>query len=138
MALIRIERHPSRRQLGVFGLLWLAAFGLLGWIVARRTGSTAAAGALWAAAVLAPLVGWLYPPFLRLLYLGLAYAAFPIGWVVSHLVLGLVYYAVLTPIGLVMRLMGRDSMRRAFDPAARSYWSAHRQAEQSERYLRQF
>ena len=57
-----------------------------------------------------------------IIYLGMAYAAFPIGLVISHAILAAVYYAVLTPIGLLMHLVGRDPMRRRFDPQAESYW----------------
>lgn len=45
-----------------------------------------------------------------------------LGRVVSPIVLGLIFFGVFSPVGYVMRLMGRDAMARAFDPAARSYW----------------
>ncbi len=42
--------------------------------------------------------------------------------VVSPVVLGLIYFAVFTPVGLAMRLAGRDAMARRFEPAKPSYW----------------
>jgi hypothetical protein len=42
--------------------------------------------------------------------------------IVSPVVLGLIYFGVFTPAALVMRLIGRDAMCRAYDPAAKSYW----------------
>lgn len=33
-----------------------------------------------------------------------------------------VYYAVVTPVALLLRALGKDSLRRRFDPDARSYW----------------
>ena len=42
--------------------------------------------------------------------------------VVSPVVLGLIYFGVFTPVGLVMRLAGRDAMARRFEPAKPSYW----------------
>lgn len=42
--------------------------------------------------------------------------------IVSPVVLGVIYFGVFTPTGLVMRLIGRDAMCRRFDPAAPSYW----------------
>jgi hypothetical protein len=42
--------------------------------------------------------------------------------VVSPLVLGVIFFAVFTPFGLVMRWSGRDSMKRRCEPQARSYW----------------
>ena len=42
--------------------------------------------------------------------------------VVSPLTMGLIFFVVFTPVGIVMRAFGRDAMCRRFDPAARSYW----------------
>jgi len=42
--------------------------------------------------------------------------------IVSPVVLGLIYFAVFTPVGVVMRLAGRDAMCRRFEPAKPSYW----------------
>ena len=45
-----------------------------------------------------------------------------LGRVVSPVVLGVIFYAVFTPVGYAMRLFGRDAMARKFDAAAPSYW----------------
>jgi hypothetical protein len=42
--------------------------------------------------------------------------------IVSPVVLGLIFFAVFTPVALVMRLAGRDAMSRRFEPGRRSYW----------------
>jgi Saxitoxin biosynthesis operon protein SxtJ len=42
--------------------------------------------------------------------------------VVSPVVLGIMYFGVFTPIGLVMRIAGRDALSRRFEPAAPTYW----------------
>jgi predicted membrane metal-binding protein len=42
--------------------------------------------------------------------------------IVSPLALGILFYAVLTPLGSLMRLLGKDPMRLKFDPAAATYW----------------
>jgi hypothetical protein len=42
--------------------------------------------------------------------------------IVSPIVLGTMFYGVFAPIGIVMRLAGRDPMKRRFDPQARTYW----------------
>jgi fatty acid desaturase len=64
--------------------------------------------------------------------------AYPIGWVLSHLVLAIAYYLVLTPMGWLMRLVGHDPMHRAFDQRAASYWVSHDPGTSKPRYLRQF
>jgi hypothetical protein len=88
--------------------------------------------------VVVPILGWLVPAFMRLVFVGMSYVAWPIGFVVSHLVLAAVYYLVLTPVGLVMRLLGYDPMRRGFDREAASYWVERPAAAEPRRYFRQF
>ncbi len=41
---------------------------------------------------------------------------------ISPLVLGLVYLTRVVPIGLAMRLLGKDPLRCRFEPESRSYW----------------
>ena len=84
MKLIQIDHQPSRKQLNVFGILWLIFFGVVGGIVLSKSGSQLAAGTIWGFAVGVPVVGWLVPSFMRIAYLGMAYAAYPIGFVISQ------------------------------------------------------
>lgn len=44
------------------------------------------------------------------------------GKVVNPLVFGLMFFALITPVGWVARLRGRDALKLRLDPAARSYW----------------
>jgi len=41
---------------------------------------------------------------------------------ISPLLLGVLFYVCVTPIGVLMRLTGKDPMRQRFEPAAKSYW----------------
>jgi len=136
--MIRIEHNPSHRQLAVFGLMWLALFGILGGMAWWRTGSFVTAGVFWAIGTLIPAVGLVRPGVLRIVYLLTAYATFPIGFVVSYVILAVLYYLVLTPIGLVLRLTDYDPMQRRFDNSAKTYWSPRKQDDSTERYFRQF
>lgn len=58
----------------------------------------------------------------RLLYIVLSVAFIPIGFVLSHVLLAIVYYLVLTPIALVFRLIGRDVIGKKLDKDAKTYW----------------
>jgi hypothetical protein len=75
---------------------------------------------------------------MRFVFLTLSYAAFPIGFVVSHVILAIVYYLILTPIGLLVRAIGRDPMERRFDRDAESYWVVRQPIDDPGRYFRQF
>lgn len=136
MSLLRLNRHPRPRQLLVFALAWLVFVGALGavqWFKARPDAALAA----WAFAVAVPVIGAVWREGLRLLYVGLSYATYPIGYVVSSVVLALIFYAVLTPIGLILRLCGHDPLGRRFDPTTPTYWHKRPAPPSPASYFRQ-
>jgi hypothetical protein len=45
-----------------------------------------------------------------------------LGMIVSPVVLGLMYFVVVTPIGVLMRCLGKDPLRLRRDPGTKSYW----------------
>jgi hypothetical protein len=138
MAMIEIDRHPSPRALRQFAGLFLVVFGVVGLLVFRRAGAVEVAAAIWGLAVLVGVVGLRFPSAIRWLYVGMIYLAFPLGWVVSHVVLALVFYLLVTPIGLALRLPRRDPLRRRFDRDAATYWTGRRAVDSMDRYFRQF
>ena len=108
---------PSNRS---FGWTFTGFFVLVGVYGLWRGG--AALSWVLALAVLMALVTltrdtWLTP-------LNRAWMAFGelMGRIVSPIVLGLIFFGVFTPTGVVMRLFGRDAMCRQWNPAAPSYW----------------
>lgn len=136
MRLIRINKNPDRRQLVVFAVAWLAVLSLTG-AVSWHRGRLAAAEIAWVSAAAVPLAGAAIPGLLRRIYVWLSYAAYPVGLAVSHVVLALVYYLALTPIGLTMRLFRHDPLGRRFEPKARTYWTTRGAAKHAEDYFRQ-
>ena len=44
--------------------------------------------------------------------------------IVSPIVLGIMFFGVITPMGLLMRLLGKDLLRLRLDKTAGSYWIA--------------
>ena len=42
--------------------------------------------------------------------------------VVSPVVMGVIFFGLFTPVAWFMRAIGRDTMRRRFDPELQSYW----------------
>jgi len=139
MSVIEINTDPTRRQLNQFGFIWMGFVAFFGAVAFFKFHNPSLARGLWVAAVVVPSVGWVFPRFMRWVFLGMSYLAFPIGFVVSHVVLAVVYYLVLTPIGLLTRLFGYDSMKRRFDREAASYWVERSAATvDSKRYFRQF
>jgi len=68
------------------------------------------------------LVAWVKPVLLsglNRLWLKLGVL---LGKIVSPIALGVLFYVVITPLGAMIRLTGKDSLRLKFDPEAKSYW----------------
>jgi hypothetical protein len=137
MALVEVNWNPGRRELKQFALLWIGFFGLIGAYCLWANGSPSAATAFWIVAA-AGLAGYAFPNLLRPVYILWMALALPIGWVVSHLLLLAVFYLVVTPIGLMMRLVGYDPLKRQIDRSAKSYWTPHDPAADPARYFKQY
>ena len=137
MAVIAINKNPSRRDLMIFGLLFLAFAGVVGFMFLWRAHAPGVARGVWIAGAVITAIFFAVPPLRKPIYFGWIYATYPIGFVISHVVLAIVYYGVFAPIGLVRRLFGRDPMTRRFDPSAKSYWVEHDPHKSVERYFHQ-
>lgn len=136
--MIEINFNPPRRDLRIFcGLLIAFAALVAGWLHYRHEQTTLAVVVFCVGNAIA-VAGLIAPAFARWVYVGWMVAVFPIGWVVSHILLAIVFYGVFTPFGLIMRACGRDPMTRSFDSDAESYWVPREGPANPERYFRQF
>jgi len=138
MALIEINKNPSPRELKAFALALGMLFAAVGLMILWKTGVAVAACAVW---IIGPRLIAVYlalPATRRRIYVGWMCAMAPVGWLVSHAALAIVFFAVVVPIGLVMRLVGRDPMDRRRAPSAESYWLAHQTDETPGDNFRQF
>ena len=138
MALLEINRHPAAKELRWFGVLLAGFVVLAGALAYWQFEAPAAARIIWAAGAALAAVYAGVRPLRRWIYLGWLYAAFPIGWTVSHLLLAATYYLVLTPIGLLVRRTRGDPLERTQDRSAPTYWTERRPVRDVRRYFRQF
>jgi hypothetical protein len=145
--MVEIDFNPSDRTLRHFG--WIAFFGFgfvaaIAWyerlIFAFGLGAARpwVAGIAAGLGVLSALFSLVYPRGNRPIFVGLALLTFPIGFVASYVILGTLFYVLIAPVGALFRLLGRDSMRRRYDPEAPSYWTECRAARPPESYFKQF
>jgi hypothetical protein len=77
---------------------------------------TAAIGLAFAAA------GQLVPVLLKPLYVGMAYVGEGLGWFSTRVILTVLFFVLVTPIGTVLRLFGKKFMPDKADAKAPSYW----------------
>jgi hypothetical protein len=115
-----MKRTDEVRQLRHFGYLVGGIFGLIGlWPLVWRHQNPR----LWALALAVALVvpALVAPRILAPVYRVWMAAGEVLAWINTRILLGLVFYGIVTPIGLVMRLTGRDPMRRQLEPSGESY-----------------
>lgn len=131
MPLLELQRDPTPRQLRQFAAsLAVLAVAAACW---REMW-------IWQAVVVSlgvVAVSWCWPRMVRPVFVAVSLVSFPIGLVLSELLLLAVFFLVFTPIGLLMRLAGRDPLTRQFDRQASSYWTAKRQPPDAASYFRQ-
>lgn len=132
-----IAARPSNRQLREFAAA--CAAGGCALAVWQFVGGNAWPAGAWLLSALAlGTIGlckprWLAPPFQIAMIL-----TFPLAWVVSFLVLALIFYGLITPLGLLFRWLGRDALNRQNRSPPESYWTPKPRTDDAVRYLRQY
>ena len=135
--MIAIQWNPSTKQLRQFAGIWFPAFcALVGWSIGHKTGHWSEVEIGWVLAGLLSVGGLVLPALIRPIFVGLILLTFPIGWVVSHLLLGLIFYGVVTPIGLILRIIGHDPLQLK-KPGGNTVWKTSVGKTDATRYLRQ-
>ena len=103
-----------------FGLVFAGLFALLG-ILSIYHGTTR--GYYWfPVAALFGVIAYIAPGVLAPLNRAWAKFGHLLHMAINPIVLGILFYVCISPIGFLMRLAGKDPMRRKFEPAAKSYW----------------
>ena len=135
--MIAILWSPDRKQLRQFAGIWFPAFcGLVGWLVGAKSGHWGAVQVAWGACGLLSLLGVVFPPLIRPVFVGLILLTYPIGWVISHLLMGAIFYLLFLPIGLVLRWTGHDPLLLK-PPTGKSLWKTPVGKTDAASYLRQ-
>lgn len=108
---------PSDRS---FGLTFAVVFGLIGgWTLWKS--SSYAIGVLGAAAAFL-VIALLIPRILHPLNAAWMHLGHLLNRVVSPIVMGVIFFGLLTPLAAFMRMRGRDVLHRRFGSALDSYW----------------
>jgi Saxitoxin biosynthesis operon protein SxtJ len=136
--MIDLNLNPSKRELKIFSLGALVFLTIVAWLVWRKSGSTTAVAILVALGVAIAALGLIAPRIVRPLFIALMVINYPIGWVMTHIVMAVIFYLVVTPLAAIMKLAGRDPMERRFDRSASTYWKSRPTETDPGRYFRQF
>lgn len=132
-----LNRNPTRRDLLQFGLIFLAGTGVLGAVNYFYLGHARAAIGLWIAGGVVFLLA-LVPKVGRLLYIAWMGLGLTIGFITAPIIMFVVYAIAFVPLGVVFRLMRRDTMHRKLDPEVASYWEDYPKNDGPVSYIRQY
>jgi hypothetical protein len=113
---------PTRKDLRNFGLIMagmiLLFFGfLIPWIWNHRPWPLWP----WMVSAVFVVVGLASPMVLGAVYRAWMKVGLVLGWINSRIILGVMFYGLVLPMGLIMRMMGKDPMARRLESDSPSY-----------------
>ncbi|MCX8107631.1 MAG: SxtJ family membrane protein [Verrucomicrobiae bacterium] len=133
-----IQRNPARSTLRQFAALWIVFFGLLAAYHGLYRNRPVLGFVLAFGGLVPGCLGLIAPAMIRPIYVGWMILAYPLGWAISHLMLLVMFFGVITPLAIAMRIRGRDPLRRKAMPGQQSYWLPKNMPADPRRYFRQY
>lgn len=138
MSFIDINKHPSDKDLRWFGVGFLVFVVALGAIVRFQFDAARVSMAIWGFGATLSLVYVLVRPLRRHAYLFWMYLTWPIGWLLSSALLAFVFFVVVTPIAVLLRMAKGAPLERKPDRTTNSYWEARAEDGDIRTYLNQY
>jgi hypothetical protein len=139
-----IDWNPDRAKRRSFAVSLMVGFPIVGMLLLlvgylRGHGwNLPLALGVGGAGAVAGAVFWLLPGIARPFYVSWYFIACCIGIVVGNVLMGTIFYVFVAGLGLVMRLVGRQGLRKTGDRAAATYWLDAGPRPARARYFRQF
>ncbi len=130
----------SRRALRSFGLVVGGVFVGIAAVIVWRSGWVLTPWGIGFGSVgsVLMLLGLVVPMLLRPIYKVWMGIAVVLGFIMTRVLLTLVFVLLVVPIGLVLRLVGKDLLRLRLDREATSYWLPRESAGGAERFERYY
>ena len=83
--------------------------------------------------------GFLLPITLKPIYISWMSFAIILGWFMTRFILSLLFYLIVTPIGLITRVLGKDFLELKKEASDGSYWNQRESSfEKNQSYDKQF
>jgi len=123
MIIMRNQENATQvneKELRTFAITLFIALSILGGLLFWRRGNVALIPIGLGVVLL--ITGLFQPRLLRIIHRGWMALALVLGFITSYLLLAILFYLVLTPIGLTLRLLRKDSLQEKLDPQAITYW----------------
>lgn len=133
-----IPFRPQPKALRQFALGCLVILPGLGALQYCLRGHHAAGLAFAIVGAALGLLGLIQPRLLQPVFVGWMVVAFPIGWLVSQCMMLLMFYVILTPVALLLRLQNRDQLGLKPGADTESYWVPADKPKDAGSYFRQY
>ena len=104
-----------------FGITIGTVLVLLGIILSIKAGNYLLFLSL--AGLVLMLVSLMFSKLLRPLYIIWMSIAAVLGFIMSRIILSLIYYLVFAPVGIILRILKKDLLDRKIEPDKESYWN---------------
>jgi len=127
------DRNEQRK----FGLVMAAAIIVLGLVRWALHGFHGVPWAFFAVAAVFAVLGLAAPGLLKPVFAAWMKFAEGVNWVMTRLMLGIVFYGMLAPTGLIMRMMGNDPLKQRRAAPDQSYWETPEPQPVTEEQFRQ-
>ena len=133
------QPESTNQRIRKFAITMAIAFAIFGALLLFYFEKTLAGQVLWGIAGSMLVLGLPYPPLLWPVERAWFYFAFALGFINIRILLSVVFYTMFVPVGLMMKLIGRDPLERKIDKNAETYWKQRDQAPvDPESYERQY
>ena len=133
----RVNWHPNQKELRRFAVAMLIGFSVLALLSAWRAKGIAQSAIVLAAIGVSLAIAAFIPKLGRAAYLAVYVSSSVVGHVVSSVVLALIFFLVFTPVGLFMRLLGKDPLQQR-RPKQQVGWKRVVTVKTEDSYYRQF
>ena len=129
---LKLKEDPKEwRKATMFSALGLGIFSTLLWW--RRILPVAGWRAVLILLAVVALAALLWPQWFRGYYRFSSRLGFSISWFVGRIILSVLFFLIVTPLGLWLRLMNKDLLKLKRSPDATTYWSPARQTSPLDR-----
>jgi hypothetical protein len=129
--------HASAAEVRKFGAVLIAGFGLIGAILFWRA-RVQAAEIVWAGAAAVGLLAIALPGPMRPVHRAWMAAAHVLGRINTAVLVTVLHLVVVTGLGLIFRLFGRDELQLSIDREAKTYWQKKAMRTDARSYFDQF
>jgi len=122
-----VNTNPDKQELRKFGLIFAGMFILIFGLLLPWIWDKSSPMWPWIVAAVFIVTALLVPMALGPVYRLWMKIGHVLGWINTRIILGVMFFLIFAPVALVLRLLGKDMLRRRLDTAAASYRIASEQ-----------